>query len=84
MMQPIIIRIPDEDRKMLLYEAQLQGVPVSQVARIAINDYLKDRPKKSGGEVLLEWAMRKEKIKTKTKISSTNYKKYLYGNKRKD
>ena len=36
MMQPIVIRLPDEEKRLLKIEAQNQGVPVSEVARKAI------------------------------------------------
>lgn len=81
-MQPVVVRLPDEERRLLKIEAQNQGVPVSEVARKAIKNYLKQKPKqKSGAEVLLEWATRTEKYKSKYKDKnlSTNYKKYLYG-----
>lgn len=81
-MQPVVVRLPDEERRLLKIEAQNQGVPVSEVAREAIKNYLKKKPKqKSGAEVLLEWATRREKYKSryKDKNLSTTYKKYLYG-----
>ena len=82
MMQPVVVRLPDEERRLLKIEAQTLGVPVSEVARKAIKTYLKKKPRrKSGAEVLLEWAKRAEKYKSRygdTNLS-TNYKKYLYG-----
>lgn len=83
MMQPFIIRLPDEDRRLLELEAKKEGSPLAAVARKAIRIYLEEKPKqKSGGDVLLEWALRKNrkyKSSFKDKGLSTNYKKYLYG-----
>ena len=82
MMQPVVIRIPDEEKRLLQLEAKNQGVPVSAVARKAIKTYLQKKPKQlTGVEVLLKWATRAEKYKSryKDKNLSTNYKKYLYG-----
>ena len=84
MMQPIVIRLPDEEKRLLKIEAQNQGVPVSEVARKAIKTYLRKKPKKlSGVGVLLKWATRKEKPVKKYAITSLNYKEYLYGSKSK-
>lgn len=82
MMQPVVIRLPDEEKRLLQLEAQTQGLPVSALARKAIKKYLQKKPKQlSGVEVLLKWATRAEKYKSKYKDKnlSTNYKKYLYG-----
>lgn len=82
MMQPVVIRLPDEEKRLLQIEAQTQGVPVSEVARKAIKNYLKKKPRQlSGAEVLIKWATRAEKYKSRSKDKnlSTNYKKYLYG-----
>lgn len=84
MMQPIVLRLPDEDRRLLALEAKQEGVPVAEVARKAIKAYFKEKPKqKSAAEVLLEWALRKDKPIKKSPVNSTNYKEYLYGPKSK-
>ncbi|MBI4009325.1 CopG family transcriptional regulator, partial [Candidatus Roizmanbacteria bacterium] len=55
MMQPVVVRLPDEERRLLKIEAQTQGVPVSEVARKAIKNYLKKKPRQlSGAEVLIK------------------------------
>ena len=83
MMQPIVLRLPNDDRRLLELEAKQEGVPMAEVARKAIKAYLKDKPKqKSAAEVLLGWALRKDKkykSSFKDKDLSTNYKEYLYG-----
>lgn len=84
MMQPVVIRLPDKEKRLLKLEAQTQGVPMSEVARKAIKDYFKKKPKQlSGVEVLLKWATRKEKPSKKSPVTSLNYKEYLYGRKSK-
>ena len=82
MMQPVVIRFPEEDKRLLELEAKQEGVPMAEVARKAIKAYFKEKPKqKSGAEVLLEWAKKAKKYKSnfKDKNLSTNYKEYLYG-----
>ena len=82
MMQPIVLRLPDDDRKLLELEARQEGIPMARVARKAIKAYFKKKPKqKSGAEVLLDWAKKAKKYKSnfKDKNLSTNYKEYLYG-----
>jgi predicted DNA-binding protein len=84
MMQPIVLRIPEEDRRFLELEAKRAGKPMAEVARKAIKAYLKGKPKqKSAAEVLLEWARKAKKYKNsfKDKDLSANYKEYLYGSK---
>ena len=81
-MQPIVIRLPDEDRMLLAIEAKREGKPVAEVARKAIRAYFKKTPKQeSGAEVLLKWAKRSEKYKSlfKDENLSATYKEYLYG-----
>lgn len=85
MMQSFIIRLPDEDRRLLELEAKKEGSSVAAVARKAIRIYLEEKPKqKSGADVLLEWVFKKNKkykSSFKDKDLSTNYKDYLYGSK---
>ena len=84
MMQPIVIRLPDEDRNLLAIEAKREGKPVAEVARKAIKAYFKKKPKaQNGAEILLKWAKRSEKYKSRFKDEnlSTTYKEYLYGSK---
>jgi len=84
MMQPIVLRLPDEDRRLLELQAKQEGVAMAEVARKAIKAYFKEKPKqKSGAEVLLEWAKKSKKYKSsfKDKNLSTAYKEYLYGSK---
>ena len=82
MMQPIVLRLKDEDRRLLELEAKQEGIAMAEVARKAIKAYFKEKPKqKSAGEVLLEWALRKDKPIKKSRVNSTNYKEYLYGSK---
>ena len=82
MMQPIVLRLPNEDRRLLEIEANQKGVPMAEVARKAIKVYLKGRPKrKSAADIMLEWPKKGKKYKSsfKDKNLSTNYKEYLYG-----
>ncbi len=80
MMQPMVFRLSDEDRRLLAIEAHRRGVSVAEVGRHAIKRYLAKNPKQeSGVEILLRWAKRKEKTTKKIEVNSTNYKQYLYG-----
>jgi len=80
MMQPIVLRLQDEDRRLLKLEAKQEGIAMAEVARKAIKAYFKEKPKqKSAAEVLLEWALRKDKPIKRNAVNSTNYKEYLYG-----
>lgn len=80
MMQPIVIRFPEEDKRLLELEANNEKSTVAEVARKAIRAYFKTKQKKpNGGEVLLKWALRKDKGIKKSRANSTNYKYYLYG-----
>lgn len=83
-MQPIVLRLQEEDRRLLEINARSEGKPMAEIARRAIKAYLKEKPKQKGGiEVLLDWARKSKKYKSsfKDKNLSTNYKEYLYGNK---
>lgn len=80
MMQPVVIRFPEEDKRLLELEAKQEGATMAEVARKAIRAYLKIKPQKpNGAEVLLKWALRKDKLIKKSRVNSTNYKYYLYG-----
>ena len=82
MMQPIVLRLPNEDRRLLEIESNQKGVPMAEVARKAIKVYLNGRPKrKSAADIMLEWPKKGKKYKSsfKDKNLSTNYKEYLYG-----
>lgn len=86
MMQPVVIRLPEEDRKRLEYEAKHLGRPLAEIARRAIKKYLQDKPKqKSGAEVLLKWTKQSKKYTSKYKDMdlSETYKQHLYGPKSK-
>ena len=81
-MQPIVLRLPEEDRRLLEFEAKKEGTPMAEVARKAIKAYFKKKPRAQNGiEVLLKWARRSGKYKSRFKDEnlSTTYKEYLYG-----
>lgn len=81
MMQPVVLRLSEEDKRLLELEAKKKGVSMAEVGRKAITTYLakvkKEKP--SGAEVLLKWALRTDKPKKRTAVTSQNYKQYLYG-----
>ena len=82
MMQPVVIRFPEEDKRLLELEAKKEAVSLAEIVRKSIKTYLKQKPRQeSGAEVLLRWATRANKYRShfKDKDVSTNYKKYLYG-----
>lgn len=82
MPNPFVIRLTEEERKLLELEARRQRKSLTEVARKAIRDYLKGKkPQKSASEVLLEWASKAKKYKPQFKDEnlSTTYKEYLYG-----
>lgn len=81
MMQPMVIRITAETKRELEYLARQKNTTVASVARNALKQYLKKKPKKpNAGAVLMEWAKKSKHYKNRhqdTDVSS-NYKKYLY------
>lgn len=82
MMNPVVLRLPDDIKQQLELESRRQKQSLAEVIRRAITIYLKEKPKhKSAAEVLLEWAERSGKYKSHYKDTdlSTNYKQYLYG-----
>lgn len=80
MMQPLVIRLDQNEKRLLELEARRKGKPMSEIARHAIKEHLKGDPKQeSGAEMLLRWAQRNEKPVKKSSVNSTNYKEYLYG-----
>lgn len=82
MMQPVVIRLPQEEKRLLELEAKKEGKSFAEITRRALKAYLKYKPQKdSGVEVMLKWATKARQYKSHSKETdiSTNYKKYLYG-----
>lgn len=85
MMNPVIVRLPDETKEILVQKARKQKQSLAEIIRRAIIVSIKDEPvQKSGAEVLLEWVKENKHYpsKFKDKNLSTTYKKYLYGGKK--
>lgn len=82
MMNPIVLRLPSEDKELLELEARKQKQTLAEVVRRAIKTYLKTKPtQKSGAATLLEWTQKSERYKSAFKDTdlSVTYKKHLYG-----
>lgn len=80
MMQPFVVRLPEEDKQQLHREALNKGVSIGEVVRHAVQSYFKSNTsKKDPTKIMLKWATRKSKTTKKNPVNSTNYKEYLYG-----
>jgi len=83
-MTQLVIRIPEDQKQMLALEAQRRGETVSQVVRRAIAHYVEKKRKRGNRDelaALLAIAEKGKHIKGPNDLSS-NYKRYLYGDKR--
>jgi predicted transcriptional regulator len=83
-MTQLVVRIPEEQKQALALEAQRKGETVSDVARRAIAQYTEEkrgRGNRNDLMALLAIAEKGRHIKG-PKDLSTNYKRYLYGDKR--
>lgn len=87
MMQPIVLRLPEGEKRLLELEAKKEGVSMAEITRKALRTYLREKSdeRPSGAEVMLKWAKRSEKYESRfhDKNLSTTYKQYLYGPKSK-
>lgn len=82
MMEPLVLRLPKEDKEFLEDEAKRKKQSVAAVVRRAIKRYRSSQPKrKSGAQVLLDWMKKHPAITDPKKQEniSGNYKQYLYG-----
>ena len=83
-MTQLVVRIPEEQKRELVFEAQRQKMTVSELARGVITRYIEQKRKKTNQEELeklLAIAAKGKHIKSPRDLS-TNYKRYLYGDKR--
>ncbi len=82
-MTQLVVRIPEEQKQVLMLLAQQNRQPLSFVVRKALDDYveLKKRGKKNDLLALVAIA-HKYKGPAGPRDLSTNYKRYLYGDKR--
>lgn len=83
-MTQLVVRVPEEQKQVLTLEAQRKRETVSHVVRRAIARYVEDA--RGGGNrndlmALLAIAEKGKHIKGPNDLS-TNYKRYLYGDKR--
>ncbi|MDO8452078.1 MAG: hypothetical protein Q7S76_04390 [bacterium] len=82
-MTQLVVRIPEEQKQMLTLIAQQERQPLSQIVRRALDTFVasKKRGKKND---LLQLVAIAEKYKGPIgpRDLSTNYKRYLYGDKR--
>ena len=83
-MTQLVVRIPEKQRQALELEAQRSGETVSQVDRRGIFHQVEEKRKKNNLAELAELLAIAEKGKhiKSPKDLSTNYKRYLYGDKR--
>lgn len=82
-MTQLVVRIPEEQKQTLLLLAQQERQPLSHVVRRAIDTFVatKKRGKKNDLLALVAIA-HKYKGPVGPRDLSTNYKRYLYGDKR--
>lgn len=83
-MTQLVVRIPEEQKRLLDIEAQRQRETVSNLVRRAIAQYMEVRQNRSNRNDLMALLAIAEKGKhiKGPKDLSTNYKRYLYGDKR--
>lgn len=82
-MTQLIVRIPEEQKQALALLAQKKRQRLSDVVRTAIDGYLASHEKTNRNELLaLVKIANRYKGKKYPKDLSTNYKRYLYGDKR--
>lgn len=83
-MTQLIVRIPEEQKQMLVQEAQRKGETVSDVVRRAIARHVEAKRHRGNRNELLALLAIAEKGKHMKgpRDLSTNYKRYLYGDKR--
>lgn len=83
-MTQLVVRIPEEQKHVLAQVAQKKGESVSAVVRRAIARYVEEKMSRGNSEELLALLAIAEKGKhiKGPRDLSTNYKRYLYGDKR--
>lgn len=83
-MTQLVVRIPEEQKQVLAQEAQRRGETVSVVVRRAITRYVEKKRNRGNRNELLALLAIAEKGKhiKGPRDLSTNYKRYLYGDKR--
>ena len=79
MMKPFVVRIPEAEKRFLYYKAAASGKSVGEIIRTALQEYMNNDKNMNPASSLLDWATRNKGKNIKTDLSSTNYKKYLYG-----
>lgn len=83
-MTQLVVRIPEEQKEVLTREAQRRGETISVVVRRVITRYVEEKRGRSNQNellALLNIAEKGKNIKSPRDLS-TNYKRYLYGDKR--
>lgn len=82
-MTQLVVRIPEEQKQLVVREAQRRGESLSAVVRRAIARYIEKKGRGHHNELLELLAIaEKGKHLKGPKDLSTNYKRYLYGDKR--
>lgn len=83
-MTQLVVRLPEEQKQILIQEAQRKGETVSVLVRRAIARYIEKKLSRGNHDELLALLAIAEKGKhiKGPRDLSTNYKRYLYGDKR--
>lgn len=82
-MTQLVVRIPEEQKQMLTLIAQQERLPLSNVIRRALNDFVTAKKSEKKNDLLRLLAIaNKYKGPVGPRDLSTNYKRYLYGDKR--
>lgn len=82
-MTQLVVRIPEEQKQMLTLIAQQERLPLSNVIRKALSDFVTAKKREKKNDLLRLVAIAKQyKGPAGPRDLSTNYKRYLYGDKR--
>lgn len=81
-MTQLVIRIPEEQKQMLILIAQTERQPLSRVVRIALDKFIAKKKDQHNDLLKLLEIANRYKGPVGPRDLSTNYKRYLYGDKR--
>ncbi|MBI3577447.1 hypothetical protein HY086_05415 [Candidatus Gottesmanbacteria bacterium] len=81
-MTQLVVRIPEEQKQMLMLIAQTERQPLSRVVRGALDTFITAKKHQHNDLLRLLEIANKYKGPVVPKDLSTNYKRYLYGDKR--
>lgn len=82
-MTQLIVRIPEEQKQILTLLAQQERLPLSHVVRRALEEFVSSKKRSQKNDLLALVAIaHKYNGPVGPKDLSTNYKRYLYGDKR--